>query len=165
LARWTQLITRTRKKVLAPAARREHDEAVLELPAFTASAGRAIADGDGRGMVVVSIGVDGLGLDGGGQALMVAAETRVVRAVRPGDVVGRIGEGRLAVLAGPDEGPDGAARIAERVADRLAEPFHIAGRQVAPALRIGVANADGEGVEQLLRRAEESAAVVRKERA
>ena len=139
------------------------DGAVLDAQAFTAAIERALSRGHSRGVVLVTLGVDHLGLDGGADALLVAAESRVVRTVRPGDVVGRLGRGRLAVLAGRGDDPNDAARIAERVADRLAEPFHIAGREVEVGLRIGIA-LDGDGAEALIRRAEESLAVVREDR-
>jgi GGDEF domain-containing protein len=139
------------------------DEAVLDLAAFTAATERALGRGESRGMVLVALGVDHLGLDAGADALLVAAESRLARTVRPGDVVGRLGRGRLAVLAGRGHDRDDAARIAERVADRLAEPFHIADREVEVGLRIGIA-VDADDAEALIRRAEESLAVVREDR-
>jgi GGDEF domain-containing protein len=139
------------------------DEAVLDRAAFTAATERALGRGESRGMVLVALGVDHLGLDAGADALLVAAESRLARTVRPGDVVGRLGRGRLAVLAGRGHSRDDAARIAERVADRLAEPFHIADREVEVGLRIGIA-VDADDAEALIRRAEESLAVVREDR-
>jgi GGDEF domain-containing protein len=166
MARWTRFVIRNRKKLLSPElapVAGGADDAVLDRAAFIAATDRALARGHTRGIVMVAVGVDHLGLDGGADALLVAAESRVVRAVRPGDVVGGLGRGRLAVLAGRGDDPDGAARIAERLADRLAEPFHIAGREVELGLRIGTA-VDADDAEALIRRAEESLAVVREER-
>jgi uncharacterized membrane protein YdfJ with MMPL/SSD domain len=134
--------------------------AVLEEPAFRAAVERAIGEGELRGMVLVSLSVDDLGLDGGADALLVAAESRMARVIRPGDVLGRLDRGRMAVLAGNGDGADGAARITERVADRLAEPFHIAGREVELGLRIGMAT-DADDADGLIRRAEKSLAVIR----
>jgi GGDEF domain-containing protein len=136
------------------------DRSVLDREAFLSAADQSLSRGSGRGLVMVTLGVDHLGLDGGADALRLAAESRVVRTVRPGDVVGRIDRDRLVVLASPAEDPDHAARIAERVADRLAEPFHIAGREVEMGLSIGTA-VDGDGAEALIRHAENSLAVVR----
>ena len=135
-------------------------DGVLDAGAFRDAADRALDAGRTRGVVLVILGVDRLGLDGGADALLVAAESRLVRAIRPGDVVGRLDRGRLAVLAGPGDGPDSAARIAERVADRLAEPFHIAGREVEVGLQIGTA-VDGDGADALIQRAEDSLGTVR----
>jgi uncharacterized membrane protein YdfJ with MMPL/SSD domain/GGDEF domain-containing protein len=134
--------------------------AVLDRDAFIAAAENSLSRESGPGLVMVALGVDHLGLDGGADALRVAAESRVVRTVRPGDVVGRIDRDRLAVLASRGDDPDHAARIAERVADRLAEPFHIAGREVEMGLSIGT-SVEGDGAEALIRHAEESLAVVR----
>jgi uncharacterized membrane protein YdfJ with MMPL/SSD domain len=139
----------------------EPGQAVLDEPAFRAATERALAAGRSGGMVVVELEMDGLGLDGGADALLVAAESRMARAVRPGDAVGRLERGRLAVLAGRHEESDGAARIAERVADRLAEPFHIAGRELEPGLRIGVATESSDGAGSLIEAAAGSLATVR----
>jgi GGDEF domain-containing protein len=172
VARWTRFVIGNRKKVLAglgaPArAVREVDaeQAVLERSGFIAATQRALADGESRGMVVVALGVDHLGLDGGADAVIVAAESRIARAIRPGDVIGRLDRARLAVLACRDDESDGAPRIAERVADRLTEPFHIAGREVEPGVQIGTASADDGRAEALIRQAEDSLATVREERA
>jgi RND superfamily putative drug exporter len=137
------------------------DEPVLDHGAFMAAVERAHESGGGRGLVLVELNAGALGLNGGAEALLVAAERRIARAIRPGDVVGRLDGGRLAVLAGRAEGREGAGRIAERVADRLAEPFHIAGREVEPALRIGMAVEAANGAGSLVEAAEASLAVVR----
>jgi GGDEF domain-containing protein len=163
MARWTRFVIRNRKKALSrepEPARVGEEGAVLDRADFLAATEQSLSRGHSRGIVMVVLGVDALGLDGGADALLLAAESRVVRTIRPGDVVGRLGRGRLAVLAARSEDPDHAGRIAERVADRLAEPFHIAGREVEIGLRIGTA-LDGDGAEAMIRRAEESLAVVR----
>ena len=163
MARWTRFVIRNRKKVLSPEpepARVGGEGAVLDRADFLAATEQSLERGHGRGIVLVVLGVDDLGLGGGADALLLAAENRVARTIRPGDVVGRLDRNRLAVLAGRSDDPDHAARIAERVADRLAEPFHIAGREVEVGLSIGTAM-DGDDVEALIQRAEESLAIVR----
>jgi GGDEF domain-containing protein len=162
MARWTRFVIRNRKDAAPEPAGGTvgADGEVLDRDAFIAAAERSLSRGSGRGLVMVALGVDHLGLDGGADALRVAAESRVVRTVRPGDLVGRIDRDRLAVLASRGDDPDHAARIAERVADRLAEPFHIAGREVEMGLSIGT-SMEGDGAESLIRHAEESLAVVR----
>jgi GGDEF domain-containing protein len=160
---WTRFVIRNRKKGLSPEpepARAGEEGAVLDREDFLAATEQSLSRGNSRGMVMVVLGVDDLGLDGGADALLLAAENRLARTIRPGDVVGRLDRDHLAVLAARSDDPDHAARIAERVADRLAEPFHIAGREVEVGLRIGIA-VDGEGAEVLIRRAEESLAIVR----
>ena len=159
MARWTRFIVGDRKKEPAVhvSERRSVEEAVLEGPAFMAAVEGALRGGRNRGVVVAALSLDDVE---GAAALLVAAESRIARVIRPGDVIGRLGQGRLAVLAGRDEGPDGAARITERIADRLAEPFHIAGREMEVGLRIGVASGDRDAA-ALLELAEESMATIR----
>jgi hypothetical protein len=135
-------------------------DGILGPAAFRDAADSKVSAGRARGMVLAVLSVDHLGLDGGADALLVAAESRIARVIRPGDLLGHLDRGRLAVLAGGDDGPDGAARIAERVADRLAEPFHIAGREVEVGLRIGTAT-DRGGADALIQKALESLATVR----
>jgi len=73
-------------------------------------------------------------------ALLLAVESRVERALRPGDVAGRRGAGRFRVVC--EHGEPEAQRMASRIGERLAEPFRIADREIAVRVRIRVLTSD-----------------------
>jgi predicted signal transduction protein with EAL and GGDEF domain len=159
VARFSRSRDRSTHARRSPAqATREHDAAVLDEPEFSAVVQRALESGEEYGLVVASLGVEDLD---GGSALLVAAESRVARGVRPVDVVGRLSGGRLAVLASAREDPYAPARIAERVADMLADPFHVAGREVDAQLAIGLATGAARTPEAFIHRAERAMATIR----
>jgi GGDEF domain-containing protein len=166
LTRWTRFVTRNRKE--AGAARRpaaELDSGFLDGQSFTAATERALAHDEECGLVLVELsGLEDLmpELAGGADALVVAAENRLAGAIRPGDLVGRVGYGSFALLSRREDGPEGVDLIAARLADRLGEPFRIGGRQVAVTPHIGTAtSADGRTAAALLERARASLAPVR----
>jgi GGDEF domain-containing protein len=124
---------------------------VVDYARFSAAAERALAHGEGRGVVLIEV-------DGADDAVMLAAEARIVRTIRPSDLLGRLTRYRFAVLARTDGGPEQVGRVATRVATRLGEPFNVGGRHVKLVARIGVAVAEGDAdtAAKILLRAEQA---------
>src|SRR5436190_2105102 len=82
---------------------------------------RALAHGEGRAIVLIGIqDVD--------DAVIAAAEARMLRTIRPSDLIGRLSRERFAVLAATSGGLDHAERLAVRLAGRLREPFNVGGK-------------------------------------
>jgi GGDEF domain-containing protein len=127
---------------------------IVDAARFSAATERALAHGEDRAIVLVE-------LHGAPDVAVAAAEARLLRAVRPGDLVGRIGDDRFAVLAetsgGRTAGDQVTRSLASRVAARLSEPFHVGGETFSFSPRIGVAYAEGDAdtAAKLLLRAEE----------
>jgi len=122
------------------------DPSVLDSVAFMATTERALAHGEQRAIVLIELDAD--------YAALAAAETRILHAIRPDDRLGRLADGRLAVLTEMD----GAARVALRLGDRLREPFNVGAEPVRlnPQLGVGYACADVVTAEAVLRKAENS---------
>jgi len=80
---------------------------------------------------------DTLGHSAGDQFLMVVAQ-RIVRQVRPSDIVGRLGGDEFAILIEHSGGEDMALALAERLQQALREPFHIDGTEVNSSASIGI---------------------------
>jgi len=87
---------------------------------------------------------DSLGHDLGDR-LLLALAGRLRRAMRPGDVVGRIGGDEFAVVCEDVGGDFQAASIAEQLNKVVARPFSVAGREVYLTASIGIAVAAGDG--------------------
>jgi GGDEF domain-containing protein len=119
---------------------------VLDSVAFTAATERALAHGDPRAIVLIELGSD--------DAVRAAAEARILRAIRPNDILGRLDDGRLVVLTEMD----GAARVAIRLGDRLREPFNVGPEQVrlTPQVGVGYAYSDVLTADAMLLEAENS---------
>jgi diguanylate cyclase (GGDEF)-like protein len=88
---------------------------------------------------------DQLGHDAGDE-LLVAVARRLEGAVRPADLVSRLGGDEMAVLLDGVTGVEEAAGVAERLLAALAEPYDVDGREVVVTVSVGVAVADGEGL-------------------
>ena len=88
---------------------------------------------------------DQLGHDAGDE-LLVAVARRLEKAVRPGDLVSRLGGDEMAVLLDGVTGVEEAAGVAERLLAALAEPCAVDGREVVVTGSAGVAVADAEGL-------------------
>jgi len=80
---------------------------------------------------------DTLGHSAGDQFLMVAAQ-RIVRQVRPTDIVGRLGGDEFAILIEHTGGEDMALALAERLQQALREPFQLDGTEVNTSASIGI---------------------------
>jgi diguanylate cyclase (GGDEF)-like protein len=88
---------------------------------------------------------DQLGHDAGDE-LLVAVARRLEQAVRPADLVSRLGGDEMAVLLDGVTGVEEAAGVAERLLAALAEPYAVDGREVVVTVSVGVAVADDEGL-------------------
>ncbi|WP_091116194.1 putative bifunctional diguanylate cyclase/phosphodiesterase [Geodermatophilus dictyosporus] len=101
---------------------------------------------------------DQLGHDAGDE-LLVAVARRLEQAVRPADLVSRLGGDEMAVLLDGVTGVEEAAGVAERLLAALAEPYAVDGREVVVTVSVGVAVADAEGLAGPRLREEPDAAV------
>ena len=93
-----------------------------------------------------------------GDEVLVAIAERMRRATREGDVVARIGGDEFAVLWADLDTSDEALAATQRVVRTFDEPFHVGNKQFHLDISAGVATfpADGESIEELLRRADEA---------
>jgi len=91
-----------------------------------------------------------------GDQVLIHVGARLLRAVREGDLVARLGGDEFAILARNVSGSEGASTIALRVIDSLAEPIQTGGLRHAIGTAIGIALSpqDGDGAEELLRKAD-----------
>jgi diguanylate cyclase (GGDEF)-like protein len=124
---------------------------VLLMDRLEAAAHRAERSPDSR-FAVLYCDLDGfkgvndqLGHDAGDELLVTVAR-RLERAVRPGDLVSRLGGDELAVLLDGVTGIEEAAGVADRLLAALAEPCAVDGREVVVTGSVGVAIADAEGL-------------------
>ncbi len=87
-----------------------------------------------------------------GDALLRDVADRLTAAVRPTDVIARLGGDGFAVLLSGLIDPSEAEDVAQRLLDALKEPFTSAGRSVHLSASVGVAQASSRsvGVEDLL---------------
>jgi GGDEF domain-containing protein len=124
---------------------------VLDAESFGAAANRALAHDEDRAVVLIK-------LAGAPEAVIAAAEARILRTIRPADLLGRLGDDRFAVLTEAAGGRAGAERVAARLAHRLIEPFHVGGESVRLMPRIGVGYREGgtDNAVKLLLRAEQA---------
>jgi GGDEF domain-containing protein len=137
-----------------PAPTSHWGKGIVDAARFSAATERALAHGEDRAIVLVD-------LHGAADVAIAAAEARLLRAVRPGDLVGRLGDDRFAVLAETSGGRAAGDRVtrslSRRVAARLSEPFYVGGETLTLSPRIGVsfAKGDADTAAKLLARAEE----------
>jgi diguanylate cyclase (GGDEF)-like protein len=124
---------------------------VLLMDRVDAAAHRAERSPDAR-FAVLYCDLDGfkgvndqLGHDAGDE-LLVAVARRLEKAVRPADLVSRLGGDEMAVLLDGVTGVEEAAGVAERLLAALAEPYAVGGREVVVTVSVGVAVADAEGL-------------------
>src|SRR5262245_28289467 len=80
---------------------------------------------------------DTLGHSAGDQFLVAAAQ-RIVRQVRPADIVGRLGGDEFAILLEQTGGEEMALALAERLQRSLREPFQVQGTEVNSSASIGI---------------------------
>jgi diguanylate cyclase (GGDEF)-like protein len=73
-----------------------------------------------------------------GDALLAEAASRLRAAVRPDDVVGRLGGDEFLVLIFREMSEVGTAKLAERIISALEEPFHLATDDVYVSASIGI---------------------------
>jgi diguanylate cyclase (GGDEF)-like protein len=95
---------------------------------------------------------DSLGHSAGDQLLISVAE-RVRSSLRPGDLVARLGGDEFAVLLERSDRQD-AEGVATRLVEALRTPFVLEGREMRVHASIGIAYAEGNDAEELLRNAD-----------
>ena len=136
-----------------PAPTSPWSKGIVDAARFSAATERALAHGEDRAIVLIQF-------DGAPDVVVAAAEARLLRAVRPGDLIGRLGEDRFAVLAETSGGRNAGERVtqslASRIVARLSEPFHVGGETLGLSPRVGVAYAEGDAdtAQKILARAE-----------
>jgi diguanylate cyclase (GGDEF)-like protein len=93
-----------------------------------------------------------------GDALLLAAAQRLSHAVRPNDLVARIGGDEFVVLLASGTREDEATSVALRLIDSLRDPFHVGGEQISLTASAGVAlGSPGQtNAAELLHRADEA---------
>jgi diguanylate cyclase (GGDEF)-like protein len=96
---------------------------------------------------------DDLGHSAGDKVLIAVAD-RLRGAVRPGDVVTRIGGDEFVVVAGGVNNDEKALEIAERVRTSVGEPIQLGGRRITSTVSIGVAVGHGGSASRLLEQAD-----------
>jgi GGDEF domain-containing protein len=137
-----------------PPATHPWGKGIADAAQFSAATERALAHGEDRAVVLIE-------LHRAPDAVVAAAESRLLRAVRPGDLIGRLGDDRFAVLAetsGSRAAATGVTQsLSRRIAARLSEPFHVGGETVKLSPRVGVAfgQGDADTAAKLLLRAEQ----------
>jgi diguanylate cyclase (GGDEF)-like protein len=91
-----------------------------------------------------------------GDALLRAVSVRMRECARETDIVARLGGDEFAIVQVAAEQPGGAIRLSERLIAAIADPFDIAGQQVAIGTSIGIALAplDSLDTEQLIKSAD-----------
>jgi diguanylate cyclase (GGDEF)-like protein len=77
-----------------------------------------------------------------GDELLITAGERLIRVVRQGDYVGRLGGDEFLVICPEVECPDEARRIADRISTALKGEFRLGGSTVALSASVGVACAE-----------------------
>ena len=109
------------------------DTGVRDHSGITAAIERELAHGQDVAVVMIRLGEPGLGGERS-DAVVAAAEARLVRTIRPDDLLGRLDDGRLVVLTQAGA----ASRVALRLAERLREPFRVGNERRMLAAQVGV---------------------------
>ena len=130
-------------------AERDGLSALVDRPRFLARLAEGLEREAGiqRGFAVLCLDIDGFGRihdtlgQAAGDELLVHMANRIVRRVRPSDVVARLGGDRFAVLV-KDVGRDQAAEVAQRVLEGLCRPYAVSGVTVESAASIGITLGD-----------------------
>jgi GGDEF domain-containing protein len=125
---------------------------------WRAAAARLLADG--RGFALLALEVDDaarlLAADSEAAAAALARAQDAVRGeLRPGDVLGREGNGRMWVVAA-ELGSSGGRALAERLADAVAAAGTVRGAPLAVSIGIAAAPADGTDADALAAHADEA---------
>jgi diguanylate cyclase (GGDEF)-like protein len=91
-----------------------------------------------------------------GDEVLIHLGSRLLRAVRDGDLVARLGGDEFAVLARNVAGPEAATTIARRIIEGLATPIPAGGvrHPVGAAIGIALSPRDGATGEEMLRKAD-----------
>ena len=91
-----------------------------------------------------------------GDALLKEFAARLVKCVRPGDVVGRLGGDEFVIVVRTPENPHGAVEVAARIRLALQAPLTLEGQTVQVTASIGIASypADASDLKTLMRYAD-----------
>jgi diguanylate cyclase (GGDEF)-like protein len=89
-----------------------------------------------------------------GDALLVAAGERLRACVQDGDVLARLGGDEFGIIQRSGAQPTAASILAAQIIDSLGAPYEIGGQSVVVGASVGIALADGEGADAVLKNAD-----------
>ncbi len=89
-----------------------------------------------------------------GDALLVAVGERLRRCVEEGDVLARLGADEFGIVQRSGAQPTAASMLASQIIDALGAPYDIGGHSVVVGASVGIALADGEGADSVLKNAD-----------
>ncbi|MDP3546340.1 MAG: EAL domain-containing protein, partial [Phreatobacter sp.] len=89
-----------------------------------------------------------------GDALLVAAGERLRACVQDGDVLARLGGDEFGIIQRSGAQPTAASTLAGQIIDALGAPYDIRGQSVIVGASVGIALADGEGADAVLKNAD-----------
>jgi diguanylate cyclase (GGDEF)-like protein/PAS domain S-box-containing protein len=93
-----------------------------------------------------------------GDKVLVEASTRLTRSLRKGDTIARFGGDEFVMLLGSIETRADASAIAQKILEEFRQPFQIESHTIQFSSSIGIAlyPGDGESIEDLIRKSDES---------
>ncbi len=89
-----------------------------------------------------------------GDALLVAVSERLRACLQDGDVLARLGGDEFGIIQRSQTQPAAASTLAGQVIDALGAPYDIRGQSVIVGASVGIALADGEGADAVLKNAD-----------
>ncbi len=89
-----------------------------------------------------------------GDALLVAVGERLARTIQEGDVLARLGADEFGIVQRSASQPTAASSLASQIIDALGVPYDIGGQSVVVGASVGIALADGEDADSVLKNAD-----------
>ncbi|KAF0137411.1 MAG: diguanylate cyclase/phosphodiesterase [Xanthobacteraceae bacterium] len=89
-----------------------------------------------------------------GDALLVAVGERLKACIADGDVLARLGADEFGIVQRSGPQPTTASMLASQIIDAVGAPYDIGGQSVVVGASVGIALADGEGADSVLKNAD-----------